>query len=401
MRLYEYESKLIFSKSGIPTPLGKVVSSPQEARDVAKELAKEVVLKPQILATGRGKAGAIKFAEGPEQAESMAGELLGMELLGFKVKKLLVEERLEKERELYAGVTYNNSLKRPAFVVSPDGGVDVNELALKHPQRVHTFSLSVRRELPSYKGRELAKKMELPSDSINAAVGLLQNLYDVFKRFDALLTEVNPLVLTHDHRLMAADAHIVVDDDALFRHPELSEMGIERREDRPHLPTEFEMKVAEIDSIDYRGVAGRVIEFDGNLGLLIGGGGASLSIFDAIRRYGGNPANYCEIGGNPTVRKVRELTKLIISKRGVEGLAVITNILSNTRVDLLARGVIKAMMDLNIDPKSFPIIFRSAGAYEADGYKILEKYGVEHLDRRASIDLAARVAVEMMQGKKP
>ncbi|GAG61796.1 unnamed protein product, partial [marine sediment metagenome] len=181
------------------------------------------------------------------------------------------------------------------------------------------------------------------------AAGIAVKLFNIFKKYDCDLAEINPLILTQDGKLIAADAHLELEQEALYRHKELEQLGIPIRKDSPRIPTKFEIEAEKIDKIDHRGVAGRVVEFDGDLGLLIGGGGASLTIFDAIRYHGGKPANYCEIGGNPTVKKVKELTKLILKKPGIKGLAVITNVLNNTRVDLVARGVILAMVELDIN----------------------------------------------------
>ena len=209
-----------------------------------------------------------------------------------------------------------------------------------------------------------------------------------------MLVEVNPLARTPEGRYIALDAHIELDDNALFRHPELKgEYGIVRREGAGRPATWFEQQAASIDALDHRGVAGRVIEFDGDLGLLIGGGGASLTAFDAVKRHDGRPANYCEIGGNPSVKKVAELTKLILSKPGVKRLAVIMNVVSNTRVDMVARGVIKGAIEIGRDPGEAIAVFRIPGSWEGEGFKILRKYGVPFYDRTVSIDEAVKRAV--------
>jgi len=226
-------------------------------------------------------------------------------------------------------------------------------------------------------------------------------LWKVFEQYDATLAEINPLALTRTGELVAVDAHIEIEDDALFRQMDrLAKHGIHPREDKPRPLTPFELEAAKIDKEDYRGVAGRVIDFGGNLGLLIGAGGGSLTTFDAVLRHGGNPANYCEVGGNAPVGKIYRLAKLILSKPSVQGLAVITNVFSNSRVDFLARGVIKAMLELDIDPRTYPILFRSAGAFEEDGYAILHKYGVSYLGREISMDKAAGLAVKMMRERR-
>jgi succinyl-CoA synthetase beta subunit len=195
--------------------------------------------------------------------------------------------------------------------------------------------------------------------------------------------------------LIALDCHLEIDDDAAFRHRELAQMvEDESRYEASHQVTEFERKAAEIDKIDHRGVAGRMIEFDGTLGLIIGGGGASLTAFDAVCSHGGEPANYCEIGGNPSVRKVTELTRLILSKPNVKKIAVIMNVVSNTRVDLVARGIIKGILEAGKIPSETVAVFRIPGAWEEEGFKILSKYGVPYCNRTVSIDDAARIAVQ-------
>jgi succinyl-CoA synthetase beta subunit/citryl-CoA synthetase large subunit len=223
----------------------------------------------------------------------------------------------------------------------------------------------------------------------------LSRLADVFLDFDATLAEINPLALTPDGRLIALDCHLEIDDDAVFRHTDLAQiLHDESRFEARRKITEFEHQASEIDQLDHRGVAGRVIEFDGSLGLIIGGGGASLTAFDAVRLHGGKPANYCEIGGNPSVRKVKELTRLILSKPDVTQIAVIMNVVSNTRVDLVARGILKGILEIGKVPSETVAVFRIPGAWEEEGFKILSKYGVPYCDRSVSIDEAARIAVE-------
>jgi len=197
---------------------------------------------------------------------------------------------------------------------------------------------------------------------------------------------------------VALDCHLEIDDDALFRNRKIAEK--EKDPDRiigKQKQSDFEKKAVEIDNLDQKGVAGRLIEFDGDLGLIIGGGGASLTAFDAVQRHGGRPANYCEIGGNPSVLKTKELTKHILSKPGVEKVAVIMNVVSNTRVDLMARGVIKGILEAGKNPSESLVVFRIPGAWEEEGFKILSKYGVDYCDRTISIDEAARKGVEKLK----
>ncbi|GAG61779.1 unnamed protein product [marine sediment metagenome] len=396
MKLYEYESKIIFKKEGIPIPEGYLASTPDEVEKIADNLKKEVAIKAQVLATGRGKARGISFAKNPKEARQLARKIFSLRIRGFEVRKVLVEERLFPSSELFLGITYDLSQKTPVIISSSLGGIDINEIAKKYPEKVFTLPVNMIWGIQNYQGKLLAKNMGLKSKDMFKAAGIAVKLFNIFKKYDCDLAEINPLILTQDGKLIAADAHLELEQEALYRHKELEQLGIPIRKDSPRIPTKFEIEAEKIDKIDHRGVAGRVVEFDGDLGLLIGGGGASLTIFDAIRYHGGKPANYCEIGGNPTVKKVKELTKLILKKPGIKGLAVITNVLNNTRVDLVARGVILAMVELDINLSEYPILFRSAGAYEEDGYKILKKYKIKYMDRSYSIDQAAKAAVEMI-----
>src|SRR5436190_313862 len=298
MRFFEYESKQIVARAGIPTSKGGFAKSAQDARRIAADVARPVVIKSQVLTGGRMKAGGVKFADSPEEAEAHAGDILQLEINGHMPRGVLVDGRVAVKREYYAGVVWDGIRKQPVMLFSDMGGIDIEEVAEQHPDHV---------------GR---------------------------RHFSNLLG-----------------------------------------------PRDF-------DAMDHRGVAGNVTEFDGDLGLVIGAGGGSLTLFDAVRAHGGRPANYCEIGGNPSVNKAAGLAKLVLQKRGVDKIAVMMSIVSNTRVDIVARGVIKACVELGFDPADKIAIFRIPGAWEEEGFKILERYGVEYADRSVSLNEAARRAVE-------
>jgi len=399
MRLYEYESKRILESAGVPLPKGRLVSTPQEASEAAREIGGPVVLKVQVLATGRGKAGGVRFADTPEEAERVAGQMLGMPFKGYTVERLLVEEKLPIAQELYVAATYEERTKGRLMMASESGGMDINEVAEKDPSRIKKVSVGSWIGMQPFQARELSFGLGLAGKVNSAAQAVFLKLWNAFDLFDATLAEINPLVVTEDGRVVAADAHILIEDDALYRQKErLGKLGIHERDDNARPPTPFEVEALKIDKADYRGVAGRVVEFPGNLGLIIGAGGGSLTLFDAVLRNGGKPANYCEVGGNPPVSKIYRLCKLILQKPGVKGLAVMTNVFSNSRVDFLARGVIKAMLELGIDPATYPLTFRSAGAFEEDAYAILRKYGVKYLGREVNFEEAARAAVRMVEG---
>ncbi|MCI0526121.1 MAG: acetate--CoA ligase family protein, partial [Nitrospira sp.] len=397
MRLLECESKKIFQYHGIRVPQGKVVTSAEEIPD-----EKALVLKAQIPLGGRGKAGGILFASNLTEAKALVKTLLGNSVRGYPIEQLLVEEKLPLEQEYYLGVTIDTTAKTPVVLFSLEGGVDIEELAETRRERIFTRAFKLTKGFWEHQAREIVAQAGIKGKELLQVSEILFRLVGIFIKYDAVVAEINPLAKTSQGEVLALDGHLEIEDDALYRHPELEKVfGIPRREVGTRQPSEFELKAAKIDSLDHRGVAGRMIEFDGELGLIIGGGGASLTAFDAIRNHGGKPANYCEIGGNPSVRKVSELTRLILSKKGVQQIAVIMNVVSNTRVDLVARGVIKGIVESGRVPAETISIFRVPGSWEREGFKILEKYNVPYCDRTTSIDEAARRAVtSVKKGKR-
>ncbi len=390
MRLLEFEAKEILKEYGVALPAGQLVSSEEEFN-----LTAPTVLKAQIPIGGRGKAGGVVEVSSSEQAKAEIKNLLTKKIRGYGVGKLLAEEKVDVAREFFMAVTYDTVAKAPLAIFSPEGGVDIEILAASDPSKVRQETFPVRDRLPPHRAREIISETGVTGKRLLALSVIFSKLADVFLDYDATVAEINPLALTAEGQLVALDCHLEIDDDALFRHRELSELEKdESRVQSARTASEFERKAAKIDNLDHRGVAGRVIEFDGNLGLIIGGGGASLTAFDAVKAHGGKPSNYCEIGGNPSVLKVKELTKLILSKPGVERIAVIMNVVSNTRVDLVARGIIKGILESDKNPAETVAVFRIPGAWEEEGFKILSKYGVQFRDRTCSIDQAAKVAVE-------
>ena len=390
MRLIEYESKAILNLYGIPTPSGELVSSADEI-----QLSGPIMLKVQIPLGGRGKAGGVKEASSAEEAKTKIEHLLSSTVRGYRPKKILVEEKMKVTQEFFMAVSYDTVAKEPVAIFSTEGGVDIEELANREARKVLKECFSVRGRFPQYRAREIISEACISGKMLLRLGSIFSSLADIFLDYDATVVEINPLALTIDGKLVALDCHIEIDDDALFRHKDMSENeSAQDCYEEEGSGTDFERKAAEIDSLDHRGVAGRVIEFDGTLGLVIGGGGASLTAFDAVRQHGGKPANYCEIGGNPSVLKVKELVKHILSKPNVDKIAVIMNVVSNTRVDLVARGVIKGILEAGKVPSEAVAVFRVPGAWEEEGFKILSKYNVPYCDRSVSIDEAARMAVE-------
>jgi len=391
MRLLEYESKQIIKRSGIAVPASVLVGSPNS--DIP--LSGRFMVKAQVPVGGRGKTGGVLETSKVEDARVKIAKLLAEPVRTYQATRVLVEEKKRIQKEYYLAVTYDTVRKMPVSVFSDKGGIDIEEIALSNPEAVVRKHFSARTSLLPYQARELVACRGI-TGKLNLSLGsVLHKLADIFLGYDATIAEINPLALTEENELVALDCHIDIDDDALYRQNEIREIAA--RTDRyvsARGKTRFERSAEEINNLDHRGVAGRMVEFDGNLGLIIGGGGASLTVFDAVRAHGGRPANYCEIGGNPSVLKVKELTKLILSKPGVEKIAVIMNVVNNTRVDIVARGVVKGLLELGRDPATTVTVFRIPGAWEDEGFKILSKYKLPFKDRKTSIDEAARIAVD-------
>jgi succinyl-CoA synthetase beta subunit/citryl-CoA synthetase large subunit len=396
MRFFEYESRQIVARAGIPVSPHGFATSAREARGIAEEIGRPVVIKSQVLTGGRMKAGGVRFADTPEEAERHAEEVLALEINGHVPRGVLVDSRVEVARELYAGVTWDGTRKRPVMIVSDMGGIDIEEVAETHPDRVVRAHFSTREPFSDYQAKQLIAQLGITGSRLNRLTPILARLARAFLQYDMTLAEINPLAELANGTFVAVDAHMDMENEARPRQkPLLDELGVGDHETRQaREATAFELAGEAVDSQDHRGVAGNVTEFDGDLGLVIGAGGGSLTLFDAVRRHGGRPANYCEIGGNPSVRKTAGLAKLVLGKPGVEKIAVMMSIVSNTRVDIVARGVIKACIELGHDPADKIAIFRIPGAWEDEGYKILERYGVPYADRSVSLDEAARRAVE-------
>jgi len=401
MRFYEFESKNLFGMKGIPLPAGsKVAKTAEEAGKLAAAIGGPVVLKSQVLSGGRMKAGGVLFTDTAEEAQAAAAKILALEINGHKPVGVLVEGRAPIVQEYYAGITWDGFARQPVMIFSDMGGIDIEEVAEKHPEHIAKRNFSTLTPFSDYMAKELVAAVGVSGAHLNKLTQIVVKLARTFIEHGLTLAEINPLVRLEDGTFMCLDGHVDMEDEARdVQKPLLAALEIdpqEKRQARP--PTTFEQKGVEVDSADHRGVAGNVVEFDGDLGLVIGAGGGSLTLFDAVRKHGGKPANYCEIGGNPSVSKACNLTKLILSKPGVKKIAVMMNVVSNTRVDIVARGVIKGCVELGLDPADKIAIFRIPGSWEGDGFQILDHYGVEYCDRSVSMYEAAGRAVAKMKG---
>jgi len=396
MRFFEYESRQVVQQAGISVSAHGFATTAAEARRIAEEIGAPTVIKSQVLTGGRMKAGGVKFAATPEEAEAHADAILALEIGGHMPRGVLVDSRVAVKQEYYAGVTWDGTRKRPVLIFSDMGGIDIEEVAETHPDRVGRAHFSTLRPFSDYEAKQVIASVGVTGKALNRLTPILARLARLFRERDMVLAEINPLAELEDGTFVAVDAHMDMENEARPRQQALlRELGIGDEETRQaREATAFELAGEEVDGQDHRGVAGNVTEFDGDLGLVIGAGGGSLTLFDAVRAHGGRPANYCEIGGNPSVAKACGLAKLVLQKPGVHRIAVMMSIVSNTRVDIVARGVIKACVELGHDPAEKIAIFRIPGAWEEEGFKILERYGVPYADRTVSLDEAARRAVE-------
>jgi succinyl-CoA synthetase beta subunit len=398
MRFFEYEAREIVKRAGIPVTDYGFVTDAEEARAVAERIGGPTVVKSQVLTGGRMKAGGVKFADSPDEAVDHARDILALEINGHMPRGVLVDPKAEVAQEFYAGVVWDGVRKQPVMIFSPVGGIDIEQVAEEQPDKVGRGHFSNILPFSDFQAKEVIASTGVTGSDLNKLTPILTRLARVFVENDMTLAEINPLGKLADGSFVALDAHMDMENEARVRHKQLlADLGVGDEETRQaREPTEFELAGEAVDAASHRGVAGNVTEFDGNLGLVIGAGGGSLTLFDAVRKYGGKPANYCEIGGNPSVEKACGLAKLVLSKPGVDKIAVMMSIVSNTRVDIVARGVIKACLELGHDPAEKISIFRIPGAWEEEGFKILERYGVRYADRSTSMHEAAKLAVEAL-----
>jgi succinyl-CoA synthetase beta subunit len=348
------------------------------------------------------KAGGVKFADTPDEAAAHAQDILKLEINGHMPRGVLVDPKAQVKQEYYAGVVWDGTRKQPLLLFSDMGGIDIEQVAEEHPDHVGRGHFSNLLPYSDFQAKQVIAAAGVSGKELTRLTPILTRLARLFQERDMTLAEINPLAQLEDGSFVALDAHMEMEDEAMGRQRKVLEsigIGAEEGIREGHEPTPFEAIVKQIDSADHRGVIqGKDTGFHGNIGLVIGAGGGSLTLTDAVRSQGGSPANYSEIGGNPSVAKACGLAKAVLEKDGVEKIAVMMSIVSNTRVDIVARGVIKACLELGKDPGETVAIFRIPGAWEDEGFKILDKYGIEYCDRSVSLHEAAGRAVAKIQG---
>jgi succinyl-CoA synthetase beta subunit len=379
MKLHEYQSKLLFAQHGIPIPRGKVAATPTEARDVARELGFPVVVKAQVLVGGRGKAGGIRLARTPEEVEAAAQHILGLKIKGLPVNRVLVDEAANIRVEIYLGMTIDRTARRLAMIASAAGGVDIEEVARTTPEKIIKANIDPFLGLRDYQARDLAWGIGLPREHWDAFTRIARTLYEVFMRSDASLAEINPLALvattdygrqtTEEERssvarsgrpssvvqLIALDGKIVLDDNALFRHTDLAEL----RDLSDEATAEAE---ARRHGLSY-------VKLDGEIGCMVNGAGLAMATMDSVKIFGGEPANFLDIGGGAQADKVAAAFRIVLSDPNVK--AVLINIFGGiTRCDEVARGILEALGEVKTN---IPMVARLVGTNEEEGRALLQQ----------------------------
>ncbi len=379
MRLHEHQAKRIFAKHGIRIPRGEIATTPEEAEKIAEKLGGRVVVKAQILVGGRGKAGGVKKANSPEEAKKVASQILGMSIKGHKVEKVLVEEQLEIEREYYVGYVVDKSRRMPAIIFSRMGGMDIEEIAAKHPEAIHRIYFDPLWGLKDYEVRKALFKAGFSGEEFRQMFDIIKKLAEIAFAYEAELTEINPLVVTKDG-FVAADARLNIDDNALYRHPELAELREATEED----PLERE---ARLKGINY-------VRIGGSIGVIANGAGLAMATMDIISLMGGKPANFLDTGGGlADPERMKNCLLHVLKDPNVK--VVFINIFAEiTRCEKVAEGIILALEE----GRKVPLVIKLVGTNEELGREMLERYAKEknaEIHFVFSIEEGARKAVEL------
>jgi len=353
MKLHEYQSKRLFSEFGVPIPKGKVASTPSEAKAIAEELGGRVVVKSQVLVGGRGKAGGIKLANSPKDVEKIASRILGMEIKGLPVRKVLIDEAVDISTEIYLGITNDRTTRQPVFMASAAGGVDIEVVAVKTPEKIIKVHIDPLLGLQDFQILNLAIGIEVPREIWPEFIQISKGLWQAYKNYDATLAEINPLVITGGGHLLAIDGKMVIDDNALFRHPKL--------EDERDLDSE---ETSELEAKKYNIT---YIKLEGEIGCMVNGAGLAMATMDIIKHFGGEPANFLDIGGGANEEKVAAALRIILKDPNVK--AVLFNIFGGiTRCDLVAKGILEALKEVKTDVL---MVVRLIGTNAEEGQALL------------------------------
>lgn len=381
MKIHEYQAKELLRKHGVAVPRGIVVRSSEEAYHATKELGTEtVVVKAQIHAGGRGKGGGVKLARSADEAQEIARNMLGMNLVthqtgpeGRQVRTVLIEEGLPIDREFYLGIVVDRGSGRPVFMASPAGGMDIEEVAAKTPEKIFRETVDPSVGFRPFQARKLAFGLDLPPSLINEAAKFMQALYNAFEQMDASLLEINPFLLTKDSGLIALDAKVNFDDNALFRHKDFLDLR-DLNEEEP-----LEIEASKYD-LNY-------IKLDGNIGCMVNGAGLAMATMDIIKLAGGEPANFLDVGGGASQERVEAAFRILLADENVQ--AVLINIFGGiVRCDMVARGVVGAATNLGI---KVPVVVRLEGTNVEEGQRVIRESGLNFTVASGMADAAEKV----------
>jgi succinyl-CoA synthetase beta subunit len=380
MNLHEYQAKRLFAEQSVPIPQGEVAMSPAEAREIARELGGKVVVKAQVLTGGRGKAGGIKLANSANEAEIAAGQILGMDIKGFRVRRVLIDQQAPGiKQEIYLAVLIDRARRQPMIMASAAGGMDIEEVAETTPEKIVTVRVDPMLGVRGFQSTYIASQIDLPRDLWRDFHKIVTGLYDCFKINDASLCEINPLVITGEGKLLALDGKMSIDDNALSRQARLAEM----RDLSEEPASEREARLAGIN----------FIQLDGNIGCMVNGAGLAMTTMDIIKLFGGDPANFLDIGGGAKAEQVATAIRLILSDQNVK--AILINIFGGiTRGDEVAKGIIQALAEVQTD---IPMVVRLAGTNAQEGMAILADAKME---TAVTLSDAAQKAVAAAGGAK-
>ena len=386
MKIHEYQGKELLKQYGVPVPNGIVARTPEEAEQAAKDLGTDVVVvKAQIHAGGRGKGGGVKLAKSPTEAREIAEQMLGMTLVthqtgaeGREVKTLLVEEGLPIDREFYLGITLDRVSGKNVFMASSAGGMDIEKVAAETPELILKETIEPSVGLRPFQARKLAFGLGIPNDLINQAAKFMLTLYEAFEKMDATIVEINPFLLTKDNRLIALDAKVNFDDNAMFRHKDYAELR-DLNEEEP-----LEIEASKFD-LNY-------IKLDGNIGCMVNGAGLAMATMDIIKLAGGEPANFLDVGGGASQERVENAFRILLADENVK--AVLINIFGGiVRCDMVALGVVEAAKNLGV---SIPIVARLEGTNVEEGKRVLRDSGINILTAEGMNDAAEKVVSAAM-----
>jgi len=379
LKLHEYQSKFRFAEFGIPIPKGKVATTPDAAKEIATELGGTVVVKAQVHVGGRGKAGGVQLAKNPEEARERAAEILGMDIKGLTVEKVLIDPGADIQKEIYLAVTNDRASGKPLIIASAEGGVDIEELAKTNPDAIAREHVDPIWGLHAYQANAVASRINLPREQWRPFVKIVQQLYQCYAASDAELVEINPLVIQGDGSLLAVDGKMIIDDSALPRQPGLAEM----RDTADEPKAEQQAREA---GISY-------VKLDGQIGCMVNGAGLAMTTMDMISLYGGEdygPANFLDIGGGAGPEKVAAALRIILSDLNVK--AVLINIFGGiTRCDDVANGFIEAY---DIVKPDVPIVMRLQGTNAAEGREIMKNANIPRIETADTLTQAAKKAVQ-------